>query len=200
MKRQYGKIMQHIAALMLGIFLMLSSVAQAATNTALGDIAGAGGDLDDSNTFELLTSTSTLVKAAFLTASGAPLTSGDRLPAGTSVDFLIYINNETDIDLDDVGIQDTLVGFTYVATSIRVLNTTAECALTLCTSGPGSEEEGIYNDVVGETPLSDSAGNDAASFVAAVVEVGNNGVQTGNATQNAVANTILAVVFTATLD
>ncbi len=34
MKRQYGKIMQHIAALTLGVFLILSSVAQAADNTA----------------------------------------------------------------------------------------------------------------------------------------------------------------------
>ncbi len=192
--------MQRIAALMLGAFLFASPMAQAAFNTAIGDIAGTPGDLVNSDPFELIASTPTLVKTAFLTSDGTPLTTGARLPAGTSVDFLIYINNETDIDLDDVGIQDTLVGFTYVATSIRVLNTTAECAVTLCTTGPGSEEEGIYNDVVGETPLSDSAGNDAASFVAAVVEVGNNGVQTTNAVQNAVANTVLAVVFTATLD
>ncbi len=197
MKRQYGKIMQRIAALMLGAFLFASPMAQAATNTALGDIAGVGADLDDSNTFTLLASTSTLVKAAFLTSDNSPLTTGDRLPAGTSIDFLIYINNETDIDLVDVGIQDTLAGFTYVAGTIRVLNTTAECALTLCDA---AEELGIYNDARVTVALSDTAGNDAASFVAAVVEVGNNGVQTTNAAQNAVANTVLALVFTATLD
>ena len=197
MKRQYGKIMQRIAALMLGAFLFASPMAQAATNTALGDIAGNGADLDDSNTFELLASTPTLVKAAFLTSDNTPLTSGDRLPAGTSVDFLIYINNETDIDLVDVGIQDTLTGFTYVAGTIRVLNTTAECALTLCDA---TEEQGIYDDARVTAALSDSAGDDAASFVAAVVEVGNNGVQTTNAAQNAVANFVLALVFTATLN
>jgi hypothetical protein len=199
MKRQYGKIMQRIAALMLGAFVFASPMAQAATNTALGDIAGVDADLDDSNIFELIASAPTLVKAAFLTSDGTPLTTGARLPAGTQVDFLIYINNETDIDLDDVGMQDTLVGFTYVAGTIRVLNTTGECALTVCTTGPGSEEEGIYNDVVGEVPLSDSAGNDAASYGAPTVEVGN-AVTLGNAQQNAVANTVLAVVFTATLD
>ena len=189
--------MQRIAALMLGAFLFASPMAQAATNTALGDIAGNGADLDDSNTFELLASTPTLVKAAFLTSDNTPLTSGDRLPAGTSVDFLIYINNETDIDLVDVGIQDTLTGFTYVAGTIRVLNTTAECALTLCDA---TEEQGIYDDARVTAALSDSAGDDAASFVAAVVEVGNNGVQTTNAAQNAVANFVLALVFTATLN
>ena len=92
MKRQYGKIMQRIAALMLGAFLFASPMAQAATNTALGDIAGVGGDLDDSNTFELIASTSTLVKTAFLTVGNTALSDGDRLPVGTSVDFLIYIN------------------------------------------------------------------------------------------------------------
>jgi hypothetical protein len=200
MKRQYGKIMQRIAALMLGAFLFASPMAQAAVNTAIGDIAGTPGDLVNSDPFTLNTSTPTLVKTAFLTSNGDPLTDGATLPVGTLVDFLIYINNESDVVLDDVGIQDTLVGFTYQAGTIRVLNTTTECAVAVCTSGFGSEEEGIYDDVVGETPLSDSFGDDAASFLAAVVEVGNNGVQTTNAVQNAAANFVLAVVFTARLD
>ncbi len=34
MKRQFGKTLQHIAALTLGVFLVLSSVAEAAPNTA----------------------------------------------------------------------------------------------------------------------------------------------------------------------
>ena len=196
MKRQYGKIMQRLAALMLGAFLFASPMAQAATNTALGDIAGVPGDLDDSNVFELIASAPTLVKAAFLTSDGTPLTSGARLPAGTSVDFLIYLNNVAGIDILDVGIQDTLVGFTYVADTIRVLNTTT-CAGDPCLA---AEEQTIYDDARATGALSDTPGNDVASLNGTTVEVGNNGIDTGNAQQNAVANTVLAVVFTATLD
>ena len=195
MKRQYGKITQRIAALMLGVFLIASPMAQAAVNTALGDIAGDGLLLDDSNTFELITSAPTLVKAAFLTVGNTALSDGDRLPAGTSIDFLIYINNETDIDLVDVGIRDVLAGFTYVAGTLRVLNTTAECALTLCDA---AEELGIYNDARVTGALSDGVDGDAASSVAGTIDVGNNLV--ANAQQDAVANTVLALVFTATLD
>ncbi len=197
MKRQYGKSLQRIAAFMLGVFLILSPVAQAADNTGIGDVAGVGADLVDSNTFTLNPSTPTLVKAAFLTIGNTALTSGNTLPAGTSVDFLIYINNEADLAVVDVGIQDTLVGFTYVANSIRVLNTTAECTVTLCT---GPEELTIYNDARVTAALTDGAGDDAASLNGTTVEVGNNGVDTTNAQQDAVANTVLAVVFTATLD
>ena len=38
MKRQFGKTLQRIAALTLGVFLTLSHGAQAATNTAIGDV------------------------------------------------------------------------------------------------------------------------------------------------------------------
>ena len=196
MKRQFEKIMQRIAALTLGVFLILSTVAQAADNTGVGDVAGVGADLVDSNTFTLTASTPTLVKAAFLTSDNTALANNDILPAGTSVDFLIYLNNEADVSILDVGIQDTLVGFTYVASSIRVLNTTAECALTACTA---AEELTIYNNarVVGNS--SDVINDDNASFAGTTVEVGDN-VTAGNTQQDAAANTVLAVVFTATLD
>lgn len=196
MKRQYGKIMQRIAALMLGVFLMLGSVAQAAINTAIGDIAGDGLLLDDSNPFELLTSAPALVKAAFLTVGNTALSDGDRLPAGTSVDFLIYINNETDIDLIGVGIIDALVGFTYVGSSLHVLNTTPECTATLCDA---AEELNIYNLARVAGAKSDGVDGDEASSVGGTIEVGDN-TTAGNGPQNAVANTVLALVFTAILD
>ena len=67
MKRQYGKITQPIAALMLGVLLTLGSVAQAEDNTGTGDVAGDSAALVDSNTFQLFsTATLTLVKTAFL--------------------------------------------------------------------------------------------------------------------------------------
>ena len=196
MKRQFGKIMQRIAALTLGIFLILSPVAQAADNTGIGDVAGVGADLVDSNTFTLTASTPTLVKAAFLTSDNTALTSGDTLPAGTSIDFLIYINNEADVDIVDVGILDTLVGFTYVGGSLHVLNTTAECALTACDA---AEELAIYNAARVAGAKSDAINDDEASSVGGTIEVGNN-TTAGNTQQDAVANTVLALVFTATLD
>lgn len=200
MKRQYGKIMQRIAALMLGAFLFASPMAQAATNTAFGDIASVPGDLDDSNTFELIAaSTPTLVKRAFLAGGGAALSDGDTLPAGTSIDFLIYLNNEANLDILDVSIQDNLTGFTYTPGTIRVLNTTLSsvCAdPTACTAG---EEVTIYDDVRVTGALLDTAtGADSASYIGTQVDVGNE-VQ-ANAQQDVSANTILAVVFTATLD
>jgi len=197
MKRQIAKIMQRIAALMLGVFLMLSSVAQAATNTAVGNIAGDGLLLDDSNIFELIASTPTLVKAAFLTSTNLALNDGDTLPKGTSIDFLIYINNETDIDLVDVGIIDALAGFTYVGSSLHVLNTTAECGATLCDA---AEELNIYNLArVAGAARSDGVDGDGASESGGTIEVGDN-TTAGNGTQNALANFVLALVFTATLN
>ncbi len=195
MKRQYGKIMQRIAALMLGVFLMLGSVAQAAVNTALGDIDGASGDLEDSNTFELIASTPTLVKAAFLTSDGTPLTSGARLPAGTSIDFLIYINNETNIDLVDIGIIDALVGFTYVGGSLHVLDAQANCSLTLCDA---AEELNIYNVTRIAGVRTDGVDGDGASESGGTIEVGDNTTAL-NGTQDALAKRVLALVFTAIL-
>ena len=201
MKRQYGKITQRIVALMLGVLLTLGSVAQAAVNTAIGDVNSDPLALGDSLPFTLNTSTPTLIKTAFLTSDFSPLADNDVLPAGTSVDFLIYLNNEADVDIDDVGIIDALVGFTYVGGSLRVLNTTPECALTLCTTGPGSEEETIYNDarLAPAAVKTDAINDDEASESGGTIEVGNN-VTLLNTQQNAVANTVLALVFTATID
>jgi len=194
MKRQYGKITQRIVALMLGVLLTLGTVAQAADNIAVGDIAGDGFALGDSLTFTLTTSTPTLFKVAFLTSDFSALSNNDVLPVGTSVDFLIYLNNVADVDIDDVSIQDTLLGFSYVPGTIRVLNTTT-CIAVGCTLG---EEQTIYDDARVTVPLSDTPNNDAASFAGTTVEVGNE-ITAGNAVQNAVANTVLAVVFTATI-
>lgn len=196
MKRQ-RKITQRIAAFTLGAMLALGTAAQAADNVGLGDIAGVDADLANSNVFTLISSTPTLFKAAFLTVGNTALTSGDTLPAGTSVDFLIYLSNEADLAVLDAGIQDNLVGFTYVPNSIRVLNTTAECATPLaCTP---AEELGIYNDARVVAISTDAINDDNASFAGTTVEVGNN-VTAGNTQQDAAANVVLALVFTATLD
>ena len=199
MKRQYGNITQRIAALMLGVLLTLSQVAQAETNTGTGDIAGVAGDLVDSNIFTLTASTPTLVKTAFLAGGGAALTTGDSVPAGTSVDFMIYLNNEASIDINDVTIQDALTGFTYTAGTIRVFNGTPSGACLDPTACTQAEEIVIYDAVRGTAVLLDGvAAGDVASFVGTQVDIGDE-VQ-ANAQQDVAANTILAVVFTATLN
>ncbi len=199
MKRQYGKITQRIVALMLGVLLTLGSVAQAADNTGTGDVAGVPGDLTNSSIFQLFSSSPTLVKTAFLAGGGAALTSGDVLPAGTSIDFLIYLVNEADVAILDVSIQDALTGFTYTPGTIRVLNTTLSSVCVDPTACTPAEEVTIYDDVRGTGPLLDTVElGDAASFIGTQVDVGDE-VQT-NAQQDVSANTILAVVFTATLD
>ncbi len=199
MKRQYGKITQRIAALMLGVLLTLGSVAQAADNVGAGDVAGDTTALLDSSIFQLFTSSPTLVKTAFLAGGGAALTSGDVLPAGTSIDFLIYLVNEADVAILDVSIQDALTGFTYTAGTIRVLNTTLSSVCTDPTACTAGEEVTIYNDVRAETPVLDTAtGADTASFIGTQLDVGAE-VQTANAEQDVAALTILAVVFTVQL-
>ncbi len=145
----------------------------------------------------MLASTSTLFKEAFFNSDNTALTSGDTLPAGTSVDFLIYVNNDADVAILDVGIRDTLVGFTYVPGTIHVLNTTVECVTPLaCTL---AEEQTIYDDARAAGLSSDGINDDNASFTGTTLEVGDN-ITVGNTQQDAAANVVLAVVFTATLD
>ena len=198
MKRQYGKITQHLAALMLGVLLTLGSVAQAADNTGVGDVAGDPAALTDSNVFQLFSSGAlTLVKTAFLTANQAPLTSGDTLPAGTDVDFMIYVNNQSDLAILDVTIQDILDPlFLYTAGTIRVDNSVAECALAACDA---AEELAIYNSARVLAAGTDAvlAGDSVSFTVGTTVDVGND--NQANDQQDAAANSVLAVVFTVTV-
>ena len=194
MKRQFGKTLQHIAALTLGVFLTLGHVAQAANNQGTGDVAGAGADLTDSNVF-ILSSTGSglvLVKTAFLTSSGTQLTSSDTVPAGTSVDFMIYINNESSVAISDVSIRDVLdAAFTYQAGTIKIDNSVADCAATC----DAAEEQAVYAAAILTAALTDGAGDDAASFAALTVDAGNSVVGT-NAQLDVAGNTVLALVFT----
>lgn len=197
MKRQYGKILQHLAALMLGVLLTLGPVAQAADNTGIGDVAGDPAALGDSNVFQLFSSGAlTLVKTAFLTADQTPLTSGDTLPAGTDVDFMIYVNNKSDLAVADVTIEDVLDAlFLYTAGTIRVDNSVAECGVAACTP---AEELAIYNSARVLAAGTDAvAAGDSVSFVGSTVDVGND--NQANDQQDAAANSVLAVVFTVTV-
>ena len=199
MKRQFEKTKQYFAALMLGVLLTLGSVAQAENNQGFGDVAGVGAALGDSNIFVLNSSGAlTLVKTAWLTVGGTPITSGTTLPAGTQVDFMIHVNNKSDLQIDDVTIRDTLdVLFAYgPVDNIRVDNAVGECLLAVC---DGTEEQAIYDAAVVVATGTDAvSGADTVSFtLGTTVDVGN--ANQGNAQQDAAANSVLAVVFTVTV-
>ena len=197
MKRQSGKILQRIAALTLGVLLTLGHAAQAANNQGTGDIAGVGADLTDSNLFALVTSpTLALVKTAFVTSTGLALTTGDSLPAGTEVDFMIYLNNESDVLVADVSMQDVLNAlFLYKAGTIYIDNAVDECALTACTL---IEEKAIYDAAILTVLKSDGVDADTVSIAGVTIDVGDE-VIAGNAQQDAAANKVLALVFTVTM-
>ena len=193
MKRQV-KIMQHVAALMLGVFLILSPVAQAALNTGTGDVAGDPTALGDSNPFELLSTPAlTLVKTAFLTVGGTQLTTGATLPAGTLVDFMIYVDNKASVAITDTSIQDILDPlFVYQVGSIRTDNTHANCAGATCTAG---EEGTIYAAALGGAAATEAVdAPDPASFAGVTLDVGNQVVANGQV--DAAANRVYAVIFT----
>ena len=199
MKRQFVKFKQHLAALMLGVLLTLGSVAQAENNQGFGDVAGDTNALLDSNIFVLNSSGAlTLVKTAWFTATGLPITSTTTVPAGTQVDFMIYVNNKSDLQVDDVTIRDTLdVLFAYNAPDdIRVDNAVVECGVTICT---GVEEQAIY-----DAAIRGGAGTEAGWVAETVSFTGGNEINVGDANQanlqqDAAANSVLAVVFTVTV-
>ena len=193
MKRQFGKTLQHIAALMLGVLLTLGHVAQAAPNQGTGDVAGDGAALGDSNVFNLSSASAlTLVKTAFLTVGGTPLADNDTVPAGTSVDFMIYINNESSVAINDVSIQDVLnVAFTKDVDNIHIDTAVADCGVTC----DAAEEAAIYASAIATGALTDAAGDDTVSFAALTVDAGNSVVGTNDQLDIA-ANTVLALVFT----
>ena len=183
---------QTLGGLLLG--LALSLAAQAADNTGTGDVAGDSASLADSNTFSLNSTGAglALVKTAFL-ADGTPLTSGSTLPTGTLVKFMIYVNNQSSIAINDVSIQDVLDPlFLYQAGTIKVDNSVANCAAAACTP---AEQAAIFAAADASAALTDGVDGDGASFTAGTtVDVGNE--NQANAQVDVAANTVLALVFT----
>lgn len=161
----------------------------AADNTATGDINGVGGDLTDSNTFTINSSTLALVKTAFLT-DGTQLGTGDSVPKGTNVRFLIYLDNPTGVPVTNVNVSDTLVGgaggFAYVANSIKVDNSV----------GTGGTEAAIYAAVNATAALTDANDGDVAGISGAVVTAGSTG---GNAQLDIAASAVWALLFEVTV-
>lgn len=158
----------------------------AADNTATGNIAGVDANLDDSNMFTLNTVQLALVKTAFLT-NGTQLNTGDTVPSGTAVRFLIYVDNPADVGTNDMNVSDPLVGFTYVPNSIKVDNSLAS----------GATEAAIYAAVNATAALTDAVSNvDVAGFNAGTVSAGS---AAGNLQVNIAANRVWAMLFEVTI-
>ena len=201
MKRQIGNNLRRVAVTACAAMLAMCSVqtALAEDNTGTGDINGDSAALANSNVFQLFsTGALVLVKTAWLTSDGSPITSGSTVPQGTSVDFMIYVNNQSSVAINDVSIQDVLdVLFTYQTDSIRVANvalpsTGGSCAVAVCTT---DEEAEIYAAASVVATNGDGTGDsDTSSFAGTTVDVGDQNA--ANDPLNVTADRVLAVVFT----
>jgi uncharacterized repeat protein (TIGR01451 family) len=168
--------------------------ALAENNIGIGDINGDSAALADSNTFQLFSTGASLalVKTAWMTSDGSPIASNSTVPQGTFVDFMIYVNNQGSVAINDISIRDVLDGlFVYKAESIRVDNSVDDCAAALCDT---AEEAAIYAAASAVGNNLDAVDGDTSSFAGVTVDVGDETI--ANATLNGAANKVLAVVFT----
>jgi len=196
MKRQLGKNLRHLAVTacvaLLAMFGFQTAFAE--NNIGLGDINGDSAALANSNVF-VLSSTGAgleLVKTAWMTSDGSPIGTGSTVPLGTFVDFMIFVNNKGSVAINDISIQDVLDPlFVYQAESIRVDNSVGDCAAAVCDS---TEEAAIYAAASAVGNNFDAVDGDTSSFAGVTVDVGDGTI--ANATLNAAANKVLAVVFT----
>ena len=105
---------------------------------------------------------------------------------------MIYVDNKADASRTDLSIGDTLDPlFVYTAGTIYIDNSQPECGLVACTA---VEEASIRTAALATTVKTDIVDADSVSFAGASIDVGNE-VIVGNAQQDAVANSVLAVVF-----
>lgn len=200
-----------IAAVVFSAVLWKPIVAGAATNSA-NNVAGGSHTLTGSGNVTVNAATLQLVKQVWTTGgtclASAPAdatcnssATATTLPTGTTVKFLIFVKNTTDINLTDIRFQDllddTASGFTYVATSIKRTQTGASEPLDTDTSST------IYTNANTGTALTDAVANaDVAGIDTAVspdnLSVGGAGGVGQNATLAVNAHKAFAVLFQAT--
>ena len=168
-------------------------------NQGTGDIAGVAADLTDSAVFNLTGTQLAIVKIAF-TDAGVQLTSGDTLPKGATVKFVLYVDNSTDAPANDVRIEDLLsdTDFTYTTGSLSWNNNVTATAATAATiysdTDTGGSGVALTDTVSGaDVGSADVAGSpDSITF-------GAHATQT-NGTVNIPANTIVAFMLKATVN
>jgi hypothetical protein len=166
---------------------------EAATNQGTGDTGGDASNVNDSNVVTLTTTTLSLVKRAF-EADGTPITDGSSLPRGTFVKFLLYINNNTPVPVDDLSIEDVLSAtFAFQTGTIKIDNTVGDCALAACT---GAEEAAIFASVDATAAKTDAIDADAVSYNAGATTIYAGNETEGNAEIDVAANSVIALLVT----
>lgn len=131
-----------------------------------------------------------VVKRAYL-MDGTPLASGQALPKGTRIRYLLYISNPGGA-VTDVSLRDVLdPAFQYQAGTLRYAATVDACAGPTCTS---AEEAAIYAAALAGTAGTDAVDGDPASVSGATLDVGNDAA--ANAQLDVAAGKLWAVVFT----
>jgi len=111
-----------------------------------------------------------LFKRSFL-SDGTPISSGSSVPKGTVIKFMIYINNAETSTQTDISVQDVLdTVFAYQTGTLKVNNTTNECAAAFCTSG---EETTIFTAVDAVSASTDAVDGDVVSITGSTIDAGN---------------------------
>ncbi|MCP3978912.1 MAG: hypothetical protein GY716_06215 [bacterium] len=186
-----------VAPALLVALCLTGTVADAATNQATGDVGGVPAALTDSNVFTLNSTGNQLavVKRAFL-SDGTAVPTSSTVPSGTLLKFLIYVSNDSTVQINDISIQDVLDPvFVYQSNSIKIDNTVAACAPAGCTA---LEEDAIFAAIDDNTALTDAISTaDAAGLTSGPpdrIDAGNEAV--ANLQLNAAGSSVLAVLFT----
>ena len=186
-----------LTALIIGVMVMALAGAVPAlaqvTNTGVGYLGASNPNLGDGS-ITLTPQTLSVVKRAF-TSTGGAIPDGSTIAVGTTVKFMLYINNKTDSLLSDVSIRDVLAAnFSYQAATIKVVNPAAACALLACT---GAEESTMFGVADAAAAKTDAVDADTASFAALTVDVGNQFAANGQ--QDVTAQSRLVALFTVTV-
>lgn len=210
MFKQWKRKAMPIAAgmgLAMALFVLILGPAgvYAATNSA-NNTAGGSHTLTGSGNVTVNNATLQLVKQVY-TTGGTCLASipadaacnssatTTTVPTGTTLKFLIFVKNATDIALTDIRFSDALdvsgSGFTYVAASIKRTNAGTP---PLATDTAAT----IFTNADGGTAQTDALSNaDFAAFVSPNLTVGGDGTGGQNATVSVAANRAFGIVFQA---
>ncbi|MGB3942164.1 MAG: hypothetical protein WBK96_11795 [Candidatus Manganitrophaceae bacterium] len=192
----------------MAIFMMVLGPAglDAAVNSA-NNVAGGSHTLTGSGNVTVTPSTLQLVKQVW-TTGGSCLASAPAdatcnssataatVPSGTTLKFLIFVKNASDVALTDIRFSDALdvsgTGFTYVAASIK---------RTSAVTPPNATDSAaiIFANADGGTAQTDALSNaDNAAFVSPNLTVGGDGTAGQNATVSVAATKAFGIVFQVT--
>ncbi len=194
--RPAGRWLRHAGAWATLLLLLAGGAAFGGTNQATGDIGGVSTQLLDSNVLVLNSAGNSLAlaKRAYL-QDGTRVPNASSLPRGSVVVFLVYISNNSTIQVNDISLEDALdPAFVYQTNSIRVDNTLTNCAGALCTP---AEEDNLFGTVQLAAPLTDLVDGDVASYSAGTLTIDVGDANVGNLRLDIAAQRVWIMSFTA---